>query len=77
MIALDTNILIYAHRGEMPEHESALSVVVDALSGSESVGLCWPVVHEFLAVVTNPRIFTPPTPATLALDQIDDWLGSP
>ena len=77
MIALDTHILIYAHRGEMPEHERALSVVVDALSGSESVGFYWPVIHEFLAVVTNPRIFTPPTPATLALDQIDDWLCSP
>jgi hypothetical protein len=77
VIALDTNLLVYAHRGEMPEHQRALSVVVDALSGSESVGLCWPVIHEFIAIVTNPRIFRPPTPPALALDQIDDWLASP
>ena len=77
MIALDTNILVYAHRGEMPEHERALRVVAEVLSGSEPVGFCWPVIHEFIAIVTSPKIFRPPTPATLALNQVEDWLASP
>lgn len=77
MIALDTNLLVYAHRGEMPQHEAALRVVSDALAGSEPVGLCWPVLHEFIAIVTSPRAFRPPTPATLALDQVEDWVASP
>ena len=37
----------------------------------------WPCVHEFLAIVTHPRIYDPPTPITAALDQMDAWLESP
>lgn len=77
MIALDTNVLVYAHRGEMPQHDVALRVVTDALAGSEPVGLCWPVLHEFVAIVTSPKVFRPPTPAATALDQIEDWVSSP
>lgn len=77
VIALDTNILVHAHRGEMPQHEIALQVVSDALGGNEPVGLCWPVLHEFLAIVTSPKVFRPPTPTDVALDQIDDWISSP
>ena len=77
MIALDTNVLVYAHRGEMPQHDVALRVVTDALAGSEPVGLCWLVLHEFVAIVTSPKVFRPPTPAATALDQIEDWVSSP
>ena len=77
VIALDTNILVYAHRGEMPQHGVALRVVTEALAGSEPVGLCWSVLHEFLAIVTSPKIFRPPTPMTMALDQVDHWVASP
>ena len=77
MIALDTNILVYAHRGEMPQHAVARRVVTEALAGSEPVGLCWQVLHEFVAIVTNPKVFRPPTPADVALDQIEDWASSP
>jgi predicted nucleic acid-binding protein len=34
-------------------------------------------VHEFLAIVTNPRIFKQPTPIVAALTQIESWLESP
>jgi uncharacterized protein len=37
----------------------------------------WPCIHEFLAVVTNPRIYRTPTPISIALDQVDAWFGSP
>lgn len=77
MIALDTNILVYAHRSDLPWHEQAVSVVNAALSGPEEVAVCWPVVHEFLAVVTNPRAFVTATPADLAFAQAEHWLASP
>jgi len=77
VIALDTNVLVYAHRGEMPHHDVALRVVTEALAGSEPVGLCWPVLHEFVAIVTSPKVFRPPTPAAMVLDQIEDWVSSP
>ncbi|MDP2969464.1 MAG: PIN domain-containing protein, partial [Deltaproteobacteria bacterium] len=37
----------------------------------------WPCIHEFLAIVTHPRIYTPPTPLEKALDQVEAWLESP
>ena len=35
------------------------------------------MAHEFLAVVTHPRIYAPPTPLVQALDQVDAWLELP
>jgi len=39
--------------------------------------IAWPCVHEFIAVVTNPRIYVPPTPLGKAIRQVDAWLESP
>ena len=40
-------------------------------------GLPWPCLHEFLAVVTHPRIYAPPSTAEQAATQVDAWLESP
>jgi len=77
MIAIDTNLWVYAHRKDMNQHLASRDVVTDALKGSEQVMLCWPVVHEFLSVVTNRKIFKEPTPMKLAVQQIRGWLASP
>ena len=76
MIAVDTNLLVYAHRPEMPFHERARVVLSDAGTRTEPVALPWPCVHEFLAVVSNPRIFREPTPTGQALDAIRRLLAS-
>ena len=61
MIAVDTNLLVYAHRPEMPFHERTRDVLTAAAGGREPVSVPWPCVHEFLAIVSNPRIFRDPT----------------
>lgn len=70
MIAVDTNILVYAHRTEMPFHDRAREVLDAALQKPEPVAVPWPCVHEFLAITTHPRIFREPTPIDLALDAL-------
>ena len=70
MIAVDTNILVYAHRPEMPFHDRAREVLEMALMKPEPLAVPWPCVHEFLAVVTNQRIFREPTPIDMALDAL-------
>ena len=77
MIALDTNILVYAHRRDLAEHDPAREVLEELLRGTRPGAFCWPVLAEFLAVVTNPRLFRDPTPPELAIRQLDDWLASP
>lgn len=77
MIALDTNLLVYAHREDAPFHAAALACVTACAEGRASWALPWPCLHEFFAIVTHPRIYLPPTPAAQALAQVDAWLESP
>jgi uncharacterized protein len=64
VIAVDTNLLVYAHRPEMPRHERARGVLTGLVSQTTLWALPWPCAHEFYAVVTNPWIFqTPAKPA--------------
>jgi hypothetical protein len=76
VIAVDTNLLVYAHRPEMPFHERARQVLTDAVAAVEPLCTPWPCVHEFLAVVSNPRIFKDPTPMDIALDTVKRLLAS-
>ena len=77
MIAADTNILVYAHRADSEWHEPASSRIRSLAQGRVIWGLPWPCVHEFLAIVTHPRIYDPPSTITEALNQVDAWLESP
>lgn len=74
MIAVDTNILVYAHRKESPFHRVAKTTVKSLATHDMPWCLPWPCVHEFINVVTNTRLFTDPTPLELAFGQIEAWL---
>lgn len=77
MIALDTNLLVYAHREDSVWHDAAYTRVTELAEGRAPWAIPWPCIHEFLAIVTHPKIFTPPTPLDAALDQVEAWLQSP
>ncbi len=76
MIAVDTNILIYAHRAESPRHKVASSSIKQLAEGTEPWCIPWPCLHEFLSIVTHPRVFKPPTPMAAAFRQVDEWTTS-
>lgn len=77
MIAVDTNILVYAHRRDSPWWEPARRAVGALAAGTTAWAIPWPCMHEFLAVSTHPRIYRPPTTLPRALDQITALLASP
>jgi toxin-antitoxin system PIN domain toxin len=77
LIAVDTNVLVHAHRADSPWHAAASEAVRTAAEAMAPWAIPWPCVHEFLAIVTHPRIHAPPTPLVAALDQIAAWLESP
>jgi toxin-antitoxin system PIN domain toxin len=77
VIAVDTNILVYAHRADSPWHRQALERMLSLAKGSRRWGIPWACVHEFIAIVTHPRIYRPPTPLDMALDAIRAWTDSP
>ena len=76
MIAIDTNLLIYAHREDSPWHEKAFEILKSLAEGSTRWAIPWTCVHEFLAIVTHPRIYRPPTPLLVALQAIQAWKAS-
>jgi toxin-antitoxin system PIN domain toxin len=77
LIAIDTNILVYAHRQDSPWHPQAAESLRVVAEGDTSWALPWPCIHEFLSIVTHPRIYSPPTAAQRALDQVNAWLAAP
>ena len=77
MIAVDTNLLVYAHRRDSPHNDAAFRVLQILASGREMWAIPWPCLHEFLAVVTNTRLFRDPTPMKAAIEQVEVWLDAP
>ena len=77
MIAVDTNLLIYAHRQESRWHGDAASIIRRLAEGSSPWAIPWPCVHEFLAVTTHQRIFDPPSSTVESTTQLSYWTASP
>ena len=77
MIAIDTNVLVYARRTEAPYHKEALRLLHDLASGQRPWALTWVCIYEFLRIVTHPRVFNPPTELDTALGDVESLLDSP
>jgi len=77
MIAVDSNLLVYAHREDSPWHNAAYARIAELAQGPAAWAIPWPCIHEFLSIVTHPRIYAPPTPLEKAIAQVEAWLESP
>ena len=77
MIAVDTNILVFAHRADSEWRPAARAAMASLAEGPSAWAIPWPCLHEFLAIVTHPRIYRPPTPLARAIDQFEAWRESP
>jgi toxin-antitoxin system PIN domain toxin len=77
MIAVDTNVLVAFHRLEYSHHQVALEAVTFLAEGEKPWGIPWPCVHEFIAIVTNRRIFIEPTILSDAISVLDALMESP
>src|SRR3954452_8231004 len=64
---LDINVLIYAHREDAQEHDRYAAWLTVLANGSTPFALSSITLGGFLRIVTNPRIFQPPTPVHAAL----------
>jgi toxin-antitoxin system PIN domain toxin len=77
LIAVDTNILVYATREDSPHHRAAAALLRDLAEGAEPWGLPWPCVYEFVKVVTHPRVFVRPTSLEDAVEAAEAMMDSP
>lgn len=78
MLAVDTNVLVYAHRREAAEHDRAAAVVRQLAEGREAWAIPWPCVYEFFSVVTSARIWKEAASTQReAWGQLGAWQASP
>ena len=78
MIAVDTNVLVYAHRRESRLGEVAHAIMAGLAAGDRIWAIPWPCCYEFLSVVTNRRIWKDEaTTPERAWRQFEAWAASP
>lgn len=67
MVAIDTNLLVYAHRERTPQHKRARQAIERAAAAPRGWGMSAAVLPEFWSVVTHPSSEgRPSTPAQAA-----------
>jgi toxin-antitoxin system PIN domain toxin len=77
MIAVDTNVLVAAHRSDAARHQQALAWVRFLAERREPWGIPIFCIGEFVRVVTHRRVFDPPSTIAQAIDAVDALLESP
>jgi hypothetical protein len=77
VIAVDTNILVYAHRRDSPFYEPAAAAIRGLAESPAAWAIPWPCVHEFYSTATHARIYAPPSSTAEAIAQVEAWFGSP
>ena len=71
MLAPDVNVLVYAFREEMSDHEPCLAWLRSIVRGEAAFALFDPVLSGFVRIVTHPKVFKAPTPLGAAFDFVD------
>ena len=77
MIAIDTNILIYAHRIETDLHEVAAEQLAALAEGAVRWALPVFCIAEFMRVVTHKRVFNPPSTVAQAAVFVEGVSAAP
>lgn len=67
MILFDVNVLVYAHREDAPGHHDYRRWLENAIGSKSVYGVSDMVLSGFVRIVTHPRIFSPPSPMSSAL----------
>jgi uncharacterized protein len=77
MIAIDTNILVYAHRMDSRFNERAHVRITELAASGQPWGIPVACLSEFLSAVTNPKMYKPASTFEQALAQVDAWMSCP
>jgi toxin-antitoxin system PIN domain toxin len=77
VILVDTNVLLYARVGSLPQNIRARGWLDGRINEGGGVAMPWPSLLGFARVATNRRIFERPLSAEAAWMQVRDWLSAP
>ena len=71
MMLVDTNVMIYAHRRDVPRHQEYREWLQQLVDGPQPYAVSDFAIAGMVRVVTNPRIFRQPATIAEALDFAD------
>lgn len=77
MILADVNVLVYAHRAELAQHQRHRDFLAALVNGEQTYATSDVVINGFLRLATNHRMFRTPTPVEQALTFADQVRNQP
>jgi toxin-antitoxin system PIN domain toxin len=77
VIAIDTSVLVYAHRTRFAQHAAAVGWLRFLAEGTSPWGIPVFCLGEFVRVATHPRVLDPPSSVDEALGALEGLLRSP
>ena len=77
MILPDVNVLVYAHREDVPDHAAYRGWLESVINSDQAYGISDLVLSGFLRAVTHPRVFNPPSSVDQALEFVRDVRDQP
>jgi len=77
VIAVDTNVLLHAHRRELPRHAESLAALRRLAEGAVPWALPVFCLAEFVRIATHPRVFRPPSTHRQAFAALNTLQESP
>jgi uncharacterized protein len=77
MRCVDVNVLVYAHRPDLPEHADYRPLLERLANDDEPAGLPDLVLAGFVRVMTNRRIFAEPATPDETWEAVDALVAAP
>ena len=77
MILVDVNVLVYAHRTDVPRHDAYRNWLEALINGNQAYGVSDMVLSGFLRVITHSRVFNPPSDLATGLVFADTVRSQP
>ena len=77
MRCVDVNVLVYAHRADLPEHADYRRLLEHLANDDEPLGVPDAVLSGFARVMTNRRVFAEPTTSRQVWEAVDALLAAP
>jgi toxin-antitoxin system PIN domain toxin len=77
MMLFDVNVLVYAYRGDAPDHVLYRDWLENTVNSPLAYGVSDLVLSGFLRIVTHPRVFAPPSPIVDAMRFVDVMRNRP
>jgi uncharacterized protein len=75
VILPDVNVLVYAHRMDVPDHDRYLQWLERTVNADTAYGMSDLVLSGFLRVVTHPKVFKTPSSLQDALTYCEQLRG--